>query len=489
MLFPKLFFVAFVCLLAATTTKATTLTQRHRQSFADEFNSILYSDKNDENHCTSSLGVSMVMSLVYPSMTQGAAKEVEDVFGYSTDNLVASSTKSTATTLSSSLQWSTATNELNSKCKDVDDCDKNGPTVVISNSVWTQEGRQLRSEYSSVVTDIQKSIDLTDTIFATKAINTWVSDATSGLIEEIVDGSPLPELFAINTIYLKATWKKPFMNFFTNRDIFYNGDGKKTTETSFMHQVEYFRHHTTANHQILELPFYNGRGDGRVTFAMYLVLPINNDNLMLSSSELVDIKNAEKLVSRRIALALPKFTVSSTYKNDVLKPILMDMGITQAFTPSMCVYEDDNCSSQVTDIIQKTFMSVDEEGMEAAAVTAMGIRATSAPTDVPTLFQADRAFQFFVYDSKTDVVLFEGVVRDPSTFQNNSGKEEKLKARHGDADFWKNNLGAMPQRAVVDVVEEKEEARTKSTSASNTTINKLSLMIASVVGFLAFLLA
>ena len=58
----------------------------------------------------------------------------------------------------------------------------------------------------------------------------------------------------------------------------------------------------------------------------------------------------------------------------------------------------------------KAFVDVNEEGTEAAAATAVGVAATSAP---PPSFRADRPFVFLIRDSKRGTILFLGRVEKP----------------------------------------------------------------------------
>jgi len=500
----------FVLLLVSFTTAATatadgsSLSVKHRK-FSDELSSILHLNDNDsdenKNHCTSSLGVSMAMSLLYPSMKGDASQEVEDVFGFTSLSSSATTTTTneatttvsspskvklydtdtdtdttTTTTVSSNLEWSWVTKQLNTQYQgecaytvaEFGDCDEEKPLVMISNSVWTQESRKVESEYGNILGDYEKKIDLTSETSGS-TVNSWVSNVTHGLIKEIVEeGRPLsPPLtaLAVNAIYLKASWKDAFPTHFTNLDSFYFNEQSKK-ETYFMHKVGYYNYYSNANYQILELPFFTADRSGSSTFATYLVLPTaaaadadadadadavdGEKTNYISSSTLINhiiTTNGNELLSReKVALAIPKFQFSSTYDGDKLISALATMGVTAPFLPSaegtLCIYVNDNCSSVINYILQKTYISVDEGGMEAAAVTAMGVRATSleAPKEEDTLlFMADRPFQFFVYDSATDVVLMEGIVRDPTV--EDQDDDLKLTMRHDDQQFWEDTFG------------------------------------------------
>jgi serpin B len=67
----------------------------------------------------------------------------------------------------------------------------------------------------------------------------------------------------------------------------------------------------------------------------------------------------------------------------------------------------------ITDALHKAFVSVDEEGTEAAAATVVAIGDTSVPPP-PVEFIVDRPFIFFIRDIETGAVLFLGRVANPA---------------------------------------------------------------------------
>jgi serpin B len=67
----------------------------------------------------------------------------------------------------------------------------------------------------------------------------------------------------------------------------------------------------------------------------------------------------------------------------------------------------------IGDVIHKAFIAVGEKGTEAAAATAVVMRAGSAP---PTglAIHADRPFIYVLRDQPTGAILFMGRVLDPT---------------------------------------------------------------------------
>lgn len=120
-----------------------------------------------------------------------------------------------------------------------------------------------------------------------------------------------------------------------------------------------------------------------------------------------------KLRIADINLALPRFQIQSTFK---LKPTLQSMGITTAFderTVDLSKMTGQR-NLQLSEVVHKTFVKVNEEGSEAAAVTgAVVIRLLSARFTDPKTVNFNRPFLFAIRDNGKQLTLFAGVVNKP----------------------------------------------------------------------------
>ena len=67
----------------------------------------------------------------------------------------------------------------------------------------------------------------------------------------------------------------------------------------------------------------------------------------------------------------------------------------------------------ISEVVHKAFVSVDEEGTEAAAATAVIMKLTAMPEE-PVEVKVDRPFIFLIRDIKTGTILFLGRIIDPS---------------------------------------------------------------------------
>jgi len=285
-------------------------------------------------------------------------------------------------------------------------------------------------------------------------VNQWVKNQTNGLVDSIVpEGEPLPGvLIGINSLYLKASWAKQFHEGNTNLDSFYSSplrsDG--VAKAHFMHQVGemLYSHDVMAGYQIVQLPFFSS------SMSMIFVLPTTDDDdtALVASSTLIPA--LKSLKETRVALALPKFKFSSMY-DDNLKEALQDMGIVSPFKEgmqSLCnIFAADTypCNQLfISKVLQKTVVDVNEEGVEAAAVTAVvGSKSAGEPMDKPepVLMIMDHPFQFFIYDEKEDLVLFEGRLGEPEVPDGGeSATSSMVESIHADEDFWPSTFDVNP---------------------------------------------
>jgi serpin B len=85
------------------------------------------------------------------------------------------------------------------------------------------------------------------------------------------------------------------------------------------------------------------------------------------------------------------------------------MGMSDAFTPGKANF--DALSKEalcIGDVLQKTFVKVDEEGAEAAAVTSVTLMTMSAGPPRPKSMVLDRPFIYIIRERATGNILFIG---------------------------------------------------------------------------------
>lgn len=430
----------------STAAPSATMDPANQQQFADSLTKILYTEPNE---CTSSLGVSVAFSLIYPGATFSGITEIKDTFGYPDGSNL-------------QLVWESTTERMlsnaNGECDGGIDqftgtCWSEKPLLKIANSVWLDSNDTLNEEYAKVVDEYVMQTDF-ESAESPLVVNDWVNASTNGMIDSIVDPSkplsPPDVLLAINSIYLKARWVEQFQEWATNLDTFYSSPSRDTKvgEAHFMHANDYYEysHDAIAGYQIIKL-----RLQSSSPLSMIFVLPMTDGAAAVTSTDLIDA--LDKLESTKVALALPKFRFESEYDAN-LKAALMALGVESPFvggTNSLCaMLQDYDCAKLIiTKVIQKTVIDVNEKGVEAAAVTAVGVGLTAMPApETPVLMQMDHPFQFFIYDGAEELMLFEGRLGAPDVPEEQPSTP-LLDDNHANKDFWMNNFGVSPIKASV----------------------------------------
>ncbi|MEJ2341542.1 MAG: serpin family protein [Gemmatimonadales bacterium] len=286
--------------------------------------------------------------------------------------------------------------------------------LEIGNSVWHREGFALQDAYvSEVERDFLARVEALDFSDpgAADVINAWVSEATDGLIDAIVDPpiNPLTMAFLINAIYFEGEWTLQFDPDRTATGDFRRSDGSTVSVPFMSMSDEAFPYAQTPDYQAIELPY------GGEAFAMTVVLPSEATDI----GEFVESLDAEAwaeiiagLGETELLVALPKFALEyEKTLNDALEALGMEVAFDPA-TADFSRMQRDALAMQlhISRVKQKAFVDVDEEGTRAAAVTSVEVGVTSAPP----MFRADRPFLFAIRERLSGALLFTGVVRDPS---------------------------------------------------------------------------
>jgi len=86
------------------------------------------------------------------------------------------------------------------------------------------------------------------------------------------------------------------------------------------------------------------------------------------------------------------------------------MGMEIAFNTALADFTRINPDGNlfIDEVLHKTFIKVDEEGTEAAAVTSVGIGLTAMPETI--YFRVDRPFVFLIRERHSGTILFIGKV-------------------------------------------------------------------------------
>ena len=277
--------------------------------------------------------------------------------------------------------------------------------VRSANSAWLRSGFGLKKEYVQRLEKTygamiaEKDFSSPD---AADAINAWCADNTEGRITEIVDRiSPDMMMFLVNALYFKAPWKKTFDKNATSDDMFHGYS--KDSEVPFMNCKAKYRYAEYSGNQLIQLPYADG------CYSMLVLLPaedVSPDAVLPYLDENTYKSALASMEMKEVILSLPKFKVETT---TLLNRTLEAMGAKKVFTSTAELGNISNGRVAVDEVKQKCFVEVNEEGSEAAAVTSIGVRMTSAQVGpLPVRMTVDRPFLFSIVDTENDNILFIG---------------------------------------------------------------------------------
>lgn len=276
----------------------------------------------------------------------------------------------------------------------------------IANSLWYRLGYPVTAEFletnQTYFDAVIEEVDFNDPE-TKERINRWVSDKTEGLIEEIIETIP-PNIvmYLINAIYFNGEWTYPFDSEKTETKPFYRPDDT-TVDVEMMRMDEREDMLLAQGEDYTAVNLYYGDAG----YAMTLVLPGEETGLenWLSNMTWNDWQAlTDGFVETRFNLELPKFELE--YEVDEFKEILQEMGIVDAFGPADFSRITGGPNDLfIGDTRHKTFISVDEEGTEAAAATSVVIF-ESAPPEI----RFNRPFFYTIREVETGTILFMGTM-------------------------------------------------------------------------------
>ena len=239
-------------------------------------------------------------------------------------------------------------------------------------------------------------------------INEWVKESTNGLIDHLMDELPEEmQLMLINAIAMDADWRVPFDSDATYEETFHAPEGDMTVE--MMHETLYADYGERDGVQLLRLDYADSE------LSLYLVLPEEGGvDAVLDGlcEEGMDYFRFDWDLPE-VALSMPKTDITADAE---LKDVLQALGVTDAFgTNADFSGISRETQLNIGSVLQKARLILDEDGTQAAAVTAVTVETLAMPEDepLPIEFCMDRPFVFAIADGETGAVCFAGIVANP----------------------------------------------------------------------------
>ena len=281
----------------------------------------------------------------------------------------------------------------------------------IANSIWYRTGFPVHQRFLDEGRDwFDARVSALDfgSPAAVPTINDWVSTATAGKIPTILETIRDDQImFLINAIYFKGSWRTKFDPARTIDAPFHAIDGDQPAKLMFRDGT--MRYLQTGDFQAVDLPY------GNDAYAMTVVLPNEGRSIDAVASSLQSASWTQWMTQFRdveVDLHLPRFKLA--WERGLI-PDLESLGMRAAFVDGGADFTRLSPAGRqlfISVVKQKTYVDVNEEGTEVAAVTNVGISLTSMPVRVP--FRVDRPFIVVLRERLSGTILFMGkIVRMP----------------------------------------------------------------------------
>ena len=293
-------------------------------------------------------------------------------------------------------------------------------TLTIANSLWAHNANDNFTFYPDFLQKNKEffNAEITELNLhdpnTPSQINQWVDTNTDGKIRKMIDKIDKETgLLLLNAIYFKGEWKTEFEPSTTQNDPFYLETGEEKS-VPMMRRTDNYAYYEGENFQVVSLPYGSGY------MSMYIFLPSRESNL----NTLLDDLNAERwenavtqAFEQEVYVQIPKFELEySIDMSDALKELGMEIAFDKynadfsrmAYSPT-----GTGLYRWIQKVTQKTFVKVNEEGTEAAAVTTVEVGIAEESVSEPREFIADRPFFYAIYDNDIKTMLFIGTIVDP----------------------------------------------------------------------------
>ena len=273
-------------------------------------------------------------------------------------------------------------------------------TLALANGVLVNDRFTPKAPFKSAVETyydaLVESMSFSNGDAVMKYVNDWCEKHTYGRIKDVLkEMDPAALMYLMNAIYFNADWTTKFDKSATKDENFQKLSGG-TVKVGMMHQTLDAAYGENVFGQVVNLPYGNGK------YYLTVYLPKQKDALA-ALPEPKALPAAQE--NCRVILSLPRF--KTDYQVE-MKGQLAGMGL--PLGPYTELVENE--TAEVSKVIHKATITVDESGTEAAAVTVVEMRLTSVgPGSEPrtVTFTADHPFLYTITESTSGAILFTGV--------------------------------------------------------------------------------
>ncbi len=285
-------------------------------------------------------------------------------------------------------------------------------TVSFANTLVIDDQYQIDSNYKSLIEESffapVVNMDFSDEELVLNTVNSWVASNTNDLITDILEEVG-GIAYLINALYFKGEFYEPFYPESTTSRDFTSLAGNVVT-VEMMRGSRIIPYSDWGNFTSISLPV----GEKTVNyltipaFSLNIVLPDENVGLKDVIDEIAGGQEYLGQEDCKVNINLPKFNIES---DGSLEDFVSAMGIETAFNSSADF--SPMVGSQtflINKIRQKACITVEEQGVEAAAATILEMDGDLGDEEIKEVnFIANRPFAFYLTEADTGLVLFVGV--------------------------------------------------------------------------------
>lgn len=292
---------------------------------------------------------------------------------------------------------------------DLPSADPNTTTDIV-NSIWHHNDFSALPEFistnQSYFNAAVEGLDFSDDA-SVDVINNWVNDATNGKIDGILDNIP-PDavMYLINALYFNAPWTVPFDPEQTVMADFYRDDGVFVQTPVMISESTPFGHYSDGSIQVVDLPY----GNEKYRFTAVLPAYSSNLNELAASINAHDFNHWVQNLNYNHSMKLRMARFEFDFKKDLL-PILVETGMNAMGPGADFTGIHPSEPLAVSRVLHKTYITVTEDGTEAAAVTAVEMVTTGGG---PPQVSLDRPYLFVIREVDSGAILFIGQLMDPT---------------------------------------------------------------------------
>ena len=281
-----------------------------------------------------------------------------------------------------------------------------GQEVASANAIWLRDEPDL-----ALKEDFRK---LTQELFGAEMftapfngatveqINAWVSAQTKERIEEIVDSLDGASTVLVNALSFDAKWERPYAENEIVDGVFTASDGTAQDAEMLCGKENAYLDDGMATGFIK--PYEGGR------YSFVALLPNEGTDMKdylasLTGSKLLALLHGAE--QAQVAVRMPKVKTETSLR---LADQLKTLGLTEAFSGAADFSRMADAAQSIDEVLHKTYLSVDEDGTEAGAATAVIMTRSARPMQQSYTVTLDRPYVMAIVDHETDCLLFLGVI-------------------------------------------------------------------------------